>query len=75
MKDLRIGCSPITPTIFVGKLNAKGNMWLKGKQDITNECLSAVFEYIAVHQKTMIAEFKGKEYSIELVQVEKVGEE
>lgn len=71
MKDLKLGCSPITPTIFAGKLNKKGNMWVGEKQDVTNECLSAVFEYIAVHRKTMIAEYKGKEYSIELIEVEK----
>lgn len=74
MKDLKIGCSPITPTIFAGKLNKKGNQWLGNKQDITEQCLSAVFEFIAVHKKTMIAEYKGFEYSIELQKVEEVEE-
>ena len=70
MKEIKIGCSPITPTIFAGKLNKNGTMWLKGKQNVTEDCLSAVFEYIAIHRKTMIAEFKGKKYSIELIRVE-----
>lgn len=69
MKNITIGCSPITPTIYAGKLNKKGNQWLGEKQDVTNECLSAVFEFIAVHQRTMIAEYKGKRYSIELEEV------
>jgi hypothetical protein len=70
MEDLVVACSPITPTIFAGKLNKKGNQWVGKKQDVTEHCLSAVFEFIAVHKKTMIAEYNGKRYSIELEEVQ-----
>ena len=42
---LRVATSPLTNTIFVGKI-LKAGMWAKGKQDVTIDCLCAVAEHV-----------------------------
>jgi len=42
---LKIAVSPLTNTIYAGKL-LKNGTWAKGKQDVTIECLCAVAQHI-----------------------------
>jgi hypothetical protein len=44
-EKLTIGVSPITKTVFIGRLNKKGNMWLDGKRDITSDFLRCIEEF------------------------------
>jgi len=69
MSDIRLGCSPLTATIYAGRLNKEGYMWVGNKHDVTNEALSAVAQLIEQHGKTMQTKIKGKWYSLELVEV------
>lgn len=45
-KNMKIGTSPMTGAIFLGKLNKKGNMWLDGKTDVTDEVICAMVEHL-----------------------------
>lgn len=70
MSKLNIMCSPLTPTIYMGKTNKEETMWLGEKQDITETALGAVADLIAKHGKTVQTKVKGKWYSLELIEVE-----
>lgn len=43
IEEIRLGHSPLTDTIFAGKLNAKGSQWLS-KKDVTNDFISCVIQ-------------------------------
>ncbi len=42
---LRLAVSPLTNTIFVGRISKDG-LWKEGKQDVTMDCLIAVAEHV-----------------------------
>ena len=47
---MNIGVSPLTHTIFAGKSkllpNGRGFQWVGKKEDVTEEAIRAVFEYM-----------------------------
>ena len=45
MADLKIAASPITGTIYVGRVNKKGDAWTT-KQDVTGPACAAVVEHL-----------------------------
>ena len=48
MTPLRLGVSPLTNTIYAGRVTKLG-MWAPNKQDVTIEALSAVVEHCKNH--------------------------
>lgn len=42
----KIGTSPLTGTIFQGRLNTKTSMWVGEKTDVTDDCVAAVAEHL-----------------------------
>ena len=46
-KQIHVGCSPLTGTIFAGTLLKGGFTWGAGKQDVTLAALVAVAEHAA----------------------------
>ena len=66
---LKIGTSPLTGTIFLGRLNKAGDCWLDGKTDITNIAIDGVMEHL-YHKKLMYtSKFNtcGKKYTMMLL--------
>jgi hypothetical protein len=53
MKQLHIGTSPLTGTIFAGTLLKNGKVWATGKQDVTREALIAAAEHVDKFGKTV----------------------
>jgi hypothetical protein len=45
-KKLHVGCSPLTGTIFAGKILKDGRTWASGKEDVTIEALTAVAQHV-----------------------------
>lgn len=45
-RKLRIGCSPLTKTIYAGTIGKDGKTWLSDRTDVTTEALIAVAEHI-----------------------------
>lgn len=45
MQKLHVGCSPLTGTIFAGKILKDGRTWAAGKEDVTLEALVAVAQH------------------------------
>ena len=52
-EKLKLGMSPITKTVFAGKLNKNGDMWL-GKKDVTQDFLNVVAQYFSDKKETEI---------------------
>lgn len=40
-----MGVSPITNTIYYGKINKEKSMWVGNKEDVTDMAIAAVFEW------------------------------
>lgn len=45
MNNLHVATSPLTGTIFAGKVLKDGRTWAANKKDVTIECLVAVAEH------------------------------
>lgn len=45
IERIKLGVSPITNTIYIGRVNTKENMWLE-KRDCTDEALVVVRDYL-----------------------------
>lgn len=45
MGQLRLGVSPLTKNIYVGKLDDNGYVWKGSKQDVTEDFLRCVVNY------------------------------
>ena len=54
MKPLRIGCSPLTGTIFAGHVLKDGVTWSANKTDVTSDVLKAVIDKIGVGNTSVI---------------------
>jgi len=72
MKNIVLGCSPITPTIYAGKLNKAKTMWVKGsKVDVTETCFDSMAEFLMNHKCPWVFKNKeGKEVTIVLKEIE-----
>ena len=57
-KNLRLGVSPLTKTVFAGRLNKKGNLWVD-KVDITEDFLRCCVDYFEPNtENTIMADGK-----------------
>lgn len=73
-KKLHVGCSPLTGTIFAGKILKDGRTWAVGKEDVTIEALVAVAQHIikfGAPVEISRADGSGVEYRITVERVSK----
>ena len=56
IERIKIGVSPITNRIYVGRVNTKENMWLK-KRDCTDEALLVVWDHLVTQIPAGYADF------------------
>lgn len=61
-EKLKLGVSPITKTVFAGRLNKKGDMWLD-KVDVTEQFLRCCAEYFEANTENTLT-VDGKPYLI-----------
>jgi hypothetical protein len=66
MSDITVGLSPITNTIFAGRLNKARTMWSGKKYDITDKCVMTVVAYIK--NERVIYERDGKTFELKEVE-------
>ena len=67
MAKLRVGVSPLTNTIFAGKLNKTETMWVGDKHDITDEAVMSVAQYIK--KERVVYEREGKTFELKEVEI------
>ena len=68
MSKIRLGISPLTNTIFAGKLNKAETMWLSGKQNVTDDAVMLVVDYIK--KDNVIYERDGKRFQLKEIEIE-----
>lgn len=54
---LKIGTSPLTGDMFLGRLNKKSNMWLDGKTNITEMAVGSVMEHLFYTKQVYTSKF------------------
>jgi hypothetical protein len=52
-ENLRLGVSPLTKTVFAGRVNKKGDVWVDRK-DVTQDFLRCVFDYFEPDKENTI---------------------
>jgi hypothetical protein len=68
MNKLKVGCSPITNTIYAGSVTNKG-MWGANKCDVTESAPGAVAEYLIETDQFIVFDLKGKQYKLSCVEI------
>jgi hypothetical protein len=63
MTKIRIGCSPITGTIYAGSVSKNG-LWGKNKVDVTNEALNAVSQSLLQTDEVLRFKYEGEWYEL-----------
>jgi len=53
-RNLKLGVSPLTKTVFVGRVNKEGNMWID-KSDVTEQFLSCCCDYFEKNTENTIS--------------------
>lgn len=66
--DFKVGCSPITNTIYVGKVSSKG-MWIGNKHDVTNSAVAAVAELLLKEDSHLKFTTDGKVYMLHVTEL------
>lgn len=64
MSKLRVGCSPLTKTIFAGRLNKAGNAWIGDPVDVTSDVLGSVIEKVGAGNVITVRENGKPAYEI-----------
>jgi len=67
MSKIRIGVSPLTNTIFAGRLNKNETMWAGEKHDVTDEAVMSVVQY--TKRSRVMYERDGKRYELKEVEL------
>lgn len=68
MGNLKLGCSPLTGTIYAGKVTKTG-MWAAGKQDVTESAPGAVAEHLLKQDCSYEYTIGSEKYRLKLVKV------
>ena len=67
MKNLKVATSPLTNTIFCGRVSKDGKSWLTGKTDVTGQACAAVAEHVLKKGSPVVVSADGKPlYEIEV---------
>ena len=68
MAEFKVGCSPITDTIYAGKVSDKG-MWVGKKHDVTQSAVGAVAELLLKEDTHLRFTTDGKEYILQVTEI------
>jgi hemin uptake protein HemP len=74
MSKIRIGCSPLTGTIYAGSVSKTG-LWAKNKVDVTDEAVRAVAQSLLQTEEMLRFSHGGKQYELKVVQLTEGGKE
>lgn len=67
-KEFKLGCSPITNTIYAG--NVKNGIWIGEKKDVTNTAVMAVAEHLLkANESVKFSDSKGKQYILSVKEI------
>jgi len=69
MANFKVGCSPLTSTIYAGHV-LKNGMWGAKKYDVTDTAPAAVAQHLLQKQECIEFSYQDKRYRLEVVEVE-----
>jgi hypothetical protein len=69
MSKIRIGCSPITGTIYAGSVSKNG-LWGKNKVDVTDEALNAVSQSLLQTDEVLRFQYEGEWYELSVKKIQ-----
>jgi hemin uptake protein HemP len=72
MSKIRIGCSPITGTIYAGSVSKTG-LWGNNKVDVTDEAVKAVAQSLLQTEEMLRFSHDGKQYELKVVPINEGG--
>ena len=70
MGDLKVGCSPLTSTIYAGKV-LKNGTWGTNRTDVTDSAVGAVAQHLLQKDEMMRFTYQGKDYVLKVEEVKK----
>jgi len=70
MGDLKVGCSPLTSTIYAGKV-LKNGTWGANRTDVTDSAVGAVAQHLLQKDEMMQFTYQGKDYVLKVEEVKK----
>ncbi len=69
MTNFKVGCSPLTSTIYAGNVLKNGS-WGAGKKDVTDSAVRAVAQHLLQKEEMLEFQYKnGKKYRLQVVEV------
>ncbi len=68
MKKFRVGCSPLSNTIFAGNV-LKDGCWGATKHDVTNDAVSSVAQHLLGTDTSLEFVKAGKRYRMSVVEI------
>lgn len=66
---IRVGCSPITGTIYAGSVSKTG-LWGKNKADVTDEAISSVAQSLLHTDEVFQFEYEGNRYELAVKKIQ-----
>jgi hypothetical protein len=61
-RQIRVSKGALSDTIYAGHLNKAGNMWLDGKQDVTEDFYNTMGQVVPVNSGISIANEKEERF-------------
>lgn len=65
---MSLGVSPLTGTVFSGRINEKGDAWVGKKTDVTSDFLRCVLEKAHFHGGTFEIRGGGKTHTVTVIE-------
>lgn len=65
-KPIRVQISPLTRTIYAGRINAAGNAWSGEKHDVTSDVVGAIIEKVGAGNALRVTRHDGQVFEIEV---------
>jgi len=69
MSKIRIGCSPITGTIYAGSVSKTG-LWGNNKVDVTDEAIRSVAESLLQTDEVLQFQYEGDWYELSVKKIQ-----
>lgn len=69
MSPLRVQVSPLSGTIYAGRINKEGNAWSGSKTDVTSDVFGCIIQKIGAGNFATVVASDGKKYEIEVREV------
>lgn len=68
MSEFKVGCSPLTDTIYAGRVTLAG-LWSGKKHDVTDSAVDAVAQYLLQIDSSVSFDYRGKRYKMSVMEI------